>query len=56
MRSDDEDLKEPLRRRWTDSLARWLGRGEENPDKPDTAQPTTAASQTMRETLDEPHD
>jgi hypothetical protein len=53
MRADDDEERKPLQRLWTDVLGRWLRQpmpGDE------TEEPTTAASQTMRERLDEPRD
>jgi hypothetical protein len=46
----DENPKPDLHRRWTERLAKWLRRPEQ------TEKPTTAASQTMRENVQEPRE
>jgi hypothetical protein len=52
MRLDDDDKRKPLHELWTDVLARWL-----QPRRADEEEkPTTAASRTMREQLDEPRE
>jgi hypothetical protein len=51
MRADDEERK-PLHEIWTDLLGRWLRPRHADEEE----KPTTAASQSMRERLDEPHD
>jgi hypothetical protein len=50
MGQDEHTRPEDLHRRWTERLAKWLRRPE---DSQNGEQPTTAASQTMRENLDE---
>lgn len=46
----DEKTKPDLHRRWTERLAKWLRRPDERQE------PTTVASQTMRENLEEPRE
>jgi len=50
MGQDENTKPEDLHRRWTERLAKWLGRPEERQE------PTTAASQTMRENIDKPRE
>jgi hypothetical protein len=50
MGSNENTNQDDLHRRWTERLAKWLRRPEAE------EQPTTAASQTMRENLEEPRE
>jgi hypothetical protein len=51
MGPDEKKKPDDLHRRWTERLGKWLRR-------PDTSeeQPTTAASKSMRENLEEPRE
>jgi hypothetical protein len=50
MGPDNHTDKDDLHKRWTERLGKWLRRPEAE------EKPTTAASQTMREDLDEPRE
>jgi len=50
MGPDKDSNQNDLHRRWTERLAKWLRRPEAE------ERPTTAASQTMRENLEEPRE
>jgi hypothetical protein len=56
MPANEDDRKKALRGRWTDWLARWIRAAEEMPETRARAEPTTAASQTMRESINERRD
>lgn len=51
MGPNDNDGPGDLHRRWTERLAKWLGRPDDEEEEP-----TTAATATMREDLEEPRE
>lgn len=53
MTPDENTRAEDLHQRWTERLAKWLRRPEESGE---AEKPTTTASATMRENLEEPRE